>query len=245
MRLRAPIWPAIFLFLKTRPGSWRLPVEPCERCETETPWVARRPLKPQRFIAPAKPLPWVHALDVDQLAGDEMVGGELGADVEQRVLGDAELDQLRLGLDLGLAEMAALRLGQVLGLGRAGAELDGGIAVALRLAAADDLDIVERQDGDRHVPAVFLEQAGHPHFLRDHASAHDQTPHDRGPAGPSRGRVQARKTMRAPPGLMLPPKAERRGTQAGSMLPRYPLSGAAQPFSWIPASPGLRSLRRA
>ena len=24
---------------------------------TETPWVARRPLKPHRFIAPAKPLP--------------------------------------------------------------------------------------------------------------------------------------------------------------------------------------------
>jgi hypothetical protein len=36
-----------------------LPVEPCERCETETPWVARRPPKPQRFIAPWKPLPWV------------------------------------------------------------------------------------------------------------------------------------------------------------------------------------------
>ena len=65
-----------------------------------------------------------HALDVDELAGDEMVGGKLGADVEQRILVDAELDQLRLGLDLGLAEMAALRLGEVLGLGRADAELD-------------------------------------------------------------------------------------------------------------------------
>ena len=49
--------PAIFLPLNTRPGSWRLPVEPCERCATETPWLARSPLNPQRFMAPAKPLP--------------------------------------------------------------------------------------------------------------------------------------------------------------------------------------------
>ena len=122
-----------------------------------------------------------HALDVDQLAGDEMVGGDLGADVEQRVLVDAELDDLRLGLHLGLAEMAALRLGKVLRLGRAGAELDGVIAVAALLAAGDDLQIVERQDGDGHVAAVVLEQAGHPHFLRDHAGAHDQTPHTEAP----------------------------------------------------------------
>ncbi len=54
-----PIWPAIFLPLNTLPGSWRWPVEPCERCDTETPWVARRPLKFHRFIAPAKPLPTV------------------------------------------------------------------------------------------------------------------------------------------------------------------------------------------
>ena len=59
VRLRAPMCPAIFLFLNTRPGSWRLPVEPCERCDSDTPWVARRPPKFQRFMAPAKPLPWV------------------------------------------------------------------------------------------------------------------------------------------------------------------------------------------
>src|ERR1044071_7553653 len=53
----APRWPAIFLFLKVLPGSWRCPVEPWLRCETETPWVARNPLKLCRFIAPAKPLP--------------------------------------------------------------------------------------------------------------------------------------------------------------------------------------------
>ena len=45
--------------------------------------------------------------DVDILAGDEMRRGDLGADLDQRVLGDAELGELRLGLDLGLGEMAA------------------------------------------------------------------------------------------------------------------------------------------
>ena len=96
-------------------------------------------LKPQRFIAPAKPLPWVTPADVDHLAGDEMIGADVRADVEQRIVGDAEFGDLRLGLDLGLAERDALRLGDVLGLRLARAELDGGVAVAVRFAAADDL----------------------------------------------------------------------------------------------------------
>src|SRR5690606_17488219 len=41
----APRWPAIFLPLNTLPGSWRWPVEPCERCDTDTPCEARRPPK--------------------------------------------------------------------------------------------------------------------------------------------------------------------------------------------------------
>src|SRR3546814_4296888 len=64
-----------------------------------------------------------HALDVDDLAGDEMVGRQFGADVERRVVGDAEFDELRLGLDFGLAISAALRLGDILRLGRTGTEL--------------------------------------------------------------------------------------------------------------------------
>src|SRR4051812_19527782 len=87
------------------------------------------------------------ALDVDELAGDIMVGGDLSADVEQGVLGDDELGDARLRLHLGLAEMAALRLGDVLRLGGAGAELDRDIAVVVRVLARDHLDIFERQDG--------------------------------------------------------------------------------------------------
>jgi hypothetical protein len=61
----------------------------------------------------------------------EVIGRDFRTDVEERVLGNPEFDQLGLGLHFGLAEGAALRLGDILRLGRAGAELDGGIAVRL------------------------------------------------------------------------------------------------------------------
>ena len=48
--------------------------------------------------------------DVDELAGDEMVGGDLGADRDQRVVADAEFRELALRLDLGDGEVAALGL---------------------------------------------------------------------------------------------------------------------------------------
>ena len=40
-----------------RLGVLRCPVEPSERCDLELPCVRDCPLKPQRFIAPANPLP--------------------------------------------------------------------------------------------------------------------------------------------------------------------------------------------
>jgi hypothetical protein len=43
----------------TRPGSWRMPIEPGALVETELPWVARFDEKWCRLIAPAKPLPIV------------------------------------------------------------------------------------------------------------------------------------------------------------------------------------------
>src|SRR5690606_5760100 len=52
-----PMWPAIFLPLNTLPGSCRWPVEPCVRCDTELPCVARPPPKLWRFMTPWKPLP--------------------------------------------------------------------------------------------------------------------------------------------------------------------------------------------
>ena len=102
-----------------------------------------------------------------------MLRRDFRTDVEEVVLGHAELVHDRLGLHLGLAEVAALRLGNVLGLGAPGAKLDGGVAVGVHLATGDDLKRLELEDGDRHMPTVVLEQAGHPHFLRDHAGTHD------------------------------------------------------------------------
>jgi hypothetical protein len=114
-----------------------------------------------------------HAADVDHLASDEMVGADLGADVEQRILGDAELGDPRLGFHLGLAERRPLRLGDILRLRLARAQLNGGVAVPVLFAAADDLHLVQLQNGNRHVPSVRLEQASHADLLGDHAGAHD------------------------------------------------------------------------
>ena len=157
-------------------------------------------------------------LDVDQLIGDEVRRGDLRADVDQRILGDAELGDIGLGLDLGLAEVAALRLGDVLRLLGARAELERDIAVAVRLAARDDLHALERQDGDRHVAAVLLEQAGHPHLLRDHAGAHDPFLPIRGSAGsvtnekgPGDPRPNPSNPNMPPPGLVPLPKEQRWG----------------------------------
>src|SRR5208282_3997902 len=64
--------------------------------------------------------------DVDQLTGGEMRGLDLGAHLEQCLGRNAEFDQLRHGLYLGLGVMTALRLRHVLDLGLAGAELERG-----------------------------------------------------------------------------------------------------------------------
>src|SRR5690606_11704465 len=55
----APMWPAIFLPGNTRPGVWRWPIEPGERCDSELPWVASPMVKLWRLIVPWKPLPLV------------------------------------------------------------------------------------------------------------------------------------------------------------------------------------------
>src|SRR6201987_1866747 len=52
-----PMWQGIFFFSQVLRGSERPRVEPIERCEIDTPWVARRPPKFQRFMPPANPLP--------------------------------------------------------------------------------------------------------------------------------------------------------------------------------------------
>ncbi len=82
---------------------------------------------------------------VDQLAGDEVAGRDLGADVDQVVCGNAELDELRLRLDVGSGKVAAHRLRRVLDLGLAGAELNGGVAVLVLGALGHDLAVLQPQ----------------------------------------------------------------------------------------------------
>ena len=121
-----------------------MPVEPWERWETDTPWLARRPPKFQRFMPPAKPLPIVVPETSTNWPGTKW-SAVISAPTSIRLSSDdAELGDLALRLDLGaLAKWPRSRLGDVLHLGLAGAELHGGIAVLLRGALRDDLAVVE------------------------------------------------------------------------------------------------------
>ena len=49
----------------------------------------------------------VGARHVDELAGDEVVGGDLGAHLDDVIGADPELDELALRLDLGHGESSA------------------------------------------------------------------------------------------------------------------------------------------
>ena len=93
-----------------------------------------------------------------------MVGGDLRADRDQLVLGDAEFGQLHLRLDLSHREPAALGLRDVLDLGFADAELHRGVAVLLFRAMRDDLAALDLENRDRHMIARVGEDAGHPSF---------------------------------------------------------------------------------
>ena len=112
--------------------------------------------------------------DIDELARNEVIGGQRRAGFEERIRGDAEFGDLGLGLDFRLGEMAALGLGGVLGLLDAGTELDGDIAIDFVGADADDLAAFERHNRHGDVLTVAQKEPGHSHFLRDHATAHDQ-----------------------------------------------------------------------
>src|SRR5215471_5764881 len=97
--------------------------------------------------------------DIDILPGDEMRGGNLGSHFEQRILGDAELCEPRLGLYLGLREMATKRLRYVLGLGGTHTKLHRGIPVLLLSSHGDDLAIIDLEHRHRDVVSVFGEDA--------------------------------------------------------------------------------------
>src|SRR5262245_8315007 len=120
--------------------------------------------------------------DVDELADDEVISGDLGPDRDQIALLDPELGKLALGLDVGHREVAAIRLGEVLGLAGAGAELQRHVAVLVLGAVGDDLAIGKSQHRHRHVLAAVRKDAGHPDLLCDHPGTHVRCPYLSRPA---------------------------------------------------------------
>src|ERR1700724_3539909 len=86
---------------------------------------------------------------VNELANDEMIRRDLGADRKQRVFFDMEFGQLHFGLDLGEREVATLRFRYVLDLGAAYAKLERGIAIAILGPMRHDLTAIELTHRDR------------------------------------------------------------------------------------------------
>ena len=110
---------------------------------------------------PAKPLPMRGAGHVDELAGEEMSGGQLGADLEQRVRASrGTRPASRFGSTFALAKWPRCGLVDVLRLGRADAELHGGVAVRLGGAHGDHLALLDLQHGHRDVGALVAEERG-------------------------------------------------------------------------------------
>ena len=112
------------------------------------------------------------ARHIDKLAFKEVIGLQLGADIDQIVRGDAELDDLALGLDLGGGILPALGLAHILDLDGARAQLQRDIAVLFLRALAHHLAALQRQDGNGNMSAVICEDAGHSQLLCDQSRTH-------------------------------------------------------------------------
>ena len=127
----APMRPAIFVPLNTRPGKEQAPIEPGARCILWLPWLAPWPVKLWRFMAPAKPLPRLTAVTSTRSPLARHVGLDLLADLVAVDGVEAQLDQAHARLDAGLGEVPGLGLVQLAGVLAAVGDLDGGVAVAL------------------------------------------------------------------------------------------------------------------
>ena len=112
------------------------------------------------------------ARDVHELTGNEVISGDLCANRDDSILGDAEFRELALRLDLGDGEMAAHCLRDARSTARTDAELERDIAVLFHRAMGDDLAVFEFQHCHGDMFARIGEDAGHSQFLCNHAGAH-------------------------------------------------------------------------
>src|SRR5437016_1399481 len=110
--------------------------------------------------------------DVDELAHDEVVSLDLGANRDQRVLRHAEFRDLALRLDLGDRELAAFGLRHVDGLAGTRTELQRDVAVGFSRAVAQNLAIAQLQHGHGDMFAGLRKDPRHPDLLCDHSGAH-------------------------------------------------------------------------
>src|SRR3569623_3019539 len=112
------------------------------------------------------------AADVDELAFDEVIGGDFRADRDQRIVADAEFRELALRLDLRLGEVAAIGLAHVAGATRARTELQRDVTVVVLGAMSHDLALRQAQHRHRNMFTTVGVQPGHSHLLCDDTRAH-------------------------------------------------------------------------
>ena len=113
---------------------------------------------------------------IHMLTGNEMIGRDLRAHIDEAGFGHPELGQTCLGLHVRLAEMAAQRLRHVLGLRLAGTKLNSGVAVLLNRALGNDLTAVDLDHGHGHMPTGVIKHPRHSHFLTYKTGTHYSYP---------------------------------------------------------------------
>lgn len=80
---------------------------------------------------------------VDELAGDKVGGNQLGADGQDSIGGDLELDELALGLNTGLGEMTQHGYGDILGGAIRASDLEGCVSMSFLVQDLDNLALLK------------------------------------------------------------------------------------------------------
>ena len=104
MRFVAPMWPGHLLVLEDAARILAVAGRTERTVRDRDAVGGAKTAEAPALHAAGKALTLGHALDIDHLAGNEVIGTDRRADIEEGILGDAEFDDLGLGLDFGLAE---------------------------------------------------------------------------------------------------------------------------------------------